>query len=65
MLSNSTVGKDAPMQVIKQPEHGRTSAAEEKKLSSFQSMMSFENRIKSIILRNTLGLCKHSEIYLT
>ena len=30
-ISNSTVGKCAPMQVIKQPEHGRTSTTEEQK----------------------------------
>ena len=30
-LSNSTVGKCAPMQVIKQAEHGRTSITEEQK----------------------------------
>ena len=30
-LSNSTAGKCAPMQVIKQPEHGRTSTTEEQK----------------------------------
>ena len=37
MLSNSTVGKCAPMQVIKQPDHGRTT--EEQKWSSFQTMI--------------------------
>ena len=31
MLFNSTVGKCAPMQGIKQPEHWRTSATEEQK----------------------------------
>ena len=31
VLSNSTVGKCTPMQVIKQPEHGRTSTTEEQK----------------------------------
>ena len=36
-LSNSTAGKCAPMQVIKQPEHGRTSTTEEQKWSSFQT----------------------------
>ena len=36
-ISNSTVGKCAPMQVIKQPEHGRTSASKEQKWSSFQT----------------------------
>ena len=30
-LFNSTAGKCAPMQVIKQPEHGRTSTMEEQK----------------------------------
>ena len=35
-LPNSTVGKSAPMQVIKQPEHGRISTNEEQKWSSFQ-----------------------------
>ena len=30
-VSNSTAGKCAPMQVIKQPEHGRTSTTEEQK----------------------------------
>ena len=30
-LSNSIVGKWASMQVIKQPEHGRTSTTEEQK----------------------------------
>ena len=36
-LSNSTAGKCAPMQVIKQPEHGRTSTTEGQKWSSFQT----------------------------
>ena len=36
-LSNSTAGKCAPMQVIKQPEHGRTSTTKEQKCSSFQT----------------------------
>ena len=36
-LSSSTVGKCAPMQVIKQPEHERTSTTEEQKWSSFQT----------------------------
>ena len=36
-LSNSTAGKCAPMQVIKQPEHGRTSTTMEQKWSSFQT----------------------------
>ena len=35
-LSNSTAGKCVPMQVIKQPEHGRTSTTKEQKGSSFQ-----------------------------
>ena len=30
-FSNSTTGKCAPMQVIKQPEHGRTSTTDEQK----------------------------------
>ena len=30
-LSNSTAGKSAPMHVIKQPEHGRTSTTKEQK----------------------------------
>ena len=34
-LSNSTVMKCAPMQVVKQPEHERTSAIEEQKSHSF------------------------------
>ena len=37
VLSNSTAGKCTPMQVIKQPEHGRTSTTEEKKCSSVQT----------------------------
>ena len=36
-LSNLSVGKCVPMQVIKQPEHGGTSATMEQKLSSFQT----------------------------
>ena len=36
-LSDSTVGKCAPMQVIKQPEHGGTSTTEEQRRSSFQT----------------------------
>ena len=36
-LSNSTMGKCAPMQVIKQPEHRRTSTTEEQNWSSFQT----------------------------
>ena len=36
-LSNSTAGKGASMQVIKQPEHGRTSANEEQIRSSLQT----------------------------
>ena len=35
-LSNSTTGKCAPMQVIKPPEHGRTSTTKEQKCYSFQ-----------------------------
>ena len=35
-LSNSTLGKCTPMQVVKQLEHGRTSTNEEQKYSSFQ-----------------------------
>ena len=35
-LSISTTGKSAPMQVVKQPEHGRASTTEEQKCSSFQ-----------------------------
>ena len=35
-LSSSTVGKCAPMQVIKQPERGRTSTTEEKKYLPFK-----------------------------
>ena len=35
-LSNSTMGKYTPMQVMKQPKHGRTSTTEEQKWSSFQ-----------------------------
>ena len=35
-LSKSTAGKCVPMQVVKQPEHGRVSATEEQKCSSFQ-----------------------------
>ena len=68
-LSNSTVGKCAPMQVIKQPDHGRTSTNEEQKLFSDElwlianSSKSFANRSKSII-RNNSGLCKHSKMYL-
>ena len=30
-FSNSTAGKYVPMQVIKQPEHGRTSTTDEQK----------------------------------
>ena len=37
VLSNFTEGKCAPMQVIKHPEHGRTSTTEEQKLSSFHT----------------------------
>ena len=36
-LSNSTAGKCAPMQVVKQPEHRRASATEEQKCFSFQT----------------------------
>ena len=36
-LSNSIAGKSAPMQVIKQPEYGRTSKTEEQKWSTFQT----------------------------
>ena len=36
-LSNSTAGKCVPMEVIKQPEHGRTSTTEEQKWSSFKT----------------------------
>ena len=36
-LSNSITGKSALVQVIKQPEHGRTSTTEEQKLSSVQT----------------------------
>ena len=35
-LSISTAGKCAPMQFVKQPEHGTASATEEQKCSSFQ-----------------------------
>ena len=35
-LSNSTGGKYAPMQVVKQPQQGRASTTEEQKCSSFQ-----------------------------
>ena len=31
MLSNSTAGKCAPMRIIKQPEHGRTTTTKEQK----------------------------------
>ena len=37
MLSSSTAGKSTSMQVIKQPEHRRTSITEEQKLSFFQT----------------------------
>ena len=37
VLSISTVEKCAPMQVVKQPEHGRASAIKEQKCSSFQT----------------------------
>ena len=36
-LSNSTAWKCAPMQVIKQPQNGRTSTKKEQKWSSFQT----------------------------
>ena len=36
-LANSTAEKCAPMQVMKQPEHGRTSTSEEQKWPSFQA----------------------------
>ena len=36
-LSISTAGKGAPMQVVKQPEHGRASTTEEQKCSFFQT----------------------------
>ena len=36
-LFNSTAGKCAPMQVVKQLEHGRTSTTEEQKWSYFQT----------------------------
>ena len=36
-LSNSTAERGAPMQVIKQSEHGRTLTTEEQKCSSFQT----------------------------
>ena len=68
-LSNSTMGKCASIQVIKQPEHGRTSATKEQKWSSFQTIItdnnsnSFANKSK-LIIRNNLGLYKHSDIYL-
>ena len=39
VLSDSIVGKCAPMQVIKEPEYGRTSTNEEQKRSSFQMNM--------------------------
>ena len=36
-LSISTAEKCAPMQVVKQPEHGKASTREEQKCSSFQT----------------------------
>ena len=42
-LTNSTMETCALMQVIKQPEHGRTSTTAEQKLSSFQTK--YERRI--------------------
>ena len=64
----STAGKCASMQVINQPEHGRTSTIDEEKWSSqlwsiANNSKSFANGSKSI-LRNNLGLYKLSDIYL-
>ena len=63
-------GNCAPMQVIKQPEHGRTSTTDKQKLIIFSDKLwliannsNSLSRSKSII-RNNLGLCKCSEIYL-
>ena len=39
IIGNSTAGKCAPMQVIKQPEHGRTSTTEEEKNPPFRRTM--------------------------
>ena len=56
---------------IKQPEHGRTSTTKDQKSPPLSDKLwliannckSFANRSKSII-RNNLGLCKRSEMYL-
>ena len=37
VLSNSTAGNCVPMQIIKEPAHGRTLTTEEQKWSSFQA----------------------------
>ena len=71
-LSNSIARKCTPMQVKKQPEHGRTSVTKEQKMILLSDELwlivnnskSFANR-SMLIIRNNLGLCKHSEIYLT
>ena len=41
-LPYPAVGKCAPMQVIKQPEHGKTLTTEEQKLSSFQTNFDYQ-----------------------
>ena len=58
------------MQVIKQPEHGRTLTTKGQKWSYFQrnwltanNSKGFANSSKSII-RNNLGFCKHFEIHI-
>ena len=68
-LSNSTAGKYAPKQVIKQPEHENFNNWGTKMilLSYVLSLVannfkSFPNGSKSIIKHN-LGLCKNFEIY--
>ena len=48
-LSNSMAEKCAPMQVIKQPEHGRISTTEERKWSSFQTNLPYLELSKTVM----------------
>ena len=58
------------MQAIKQPEHGRTYTNTEKMILLSDKLHLIANNCKSFangsksIIRNNLGLCKYSEIYL-
>ena len=59
------------MQVVKQPEHGKASTTEEQKALLPDELWLIANSSKSfangskLIIRSNLGLCTHSEIYLT